>query len=107
VDPNANNVSTEDLILYSKQVKDNHKLNNNTNTNETVRTQGMRQTGFKDTCDWTPRNETQVDTMRAGLAITQKETIRNRTDKHRDGKCRETEDTRDRDFKIRHKNSGS
>jgi len=42
-----------------------------------------------------------------GLAITQEETIRNRADDHRDRKCRETEDTRDRDFKIRHKNSGS
>jgi len=52
-------------------------------------------------------NETQVGTMRAGLAITQEETIRNRADNHRDRKCRETEDTRDRDFKIRHKNSGS
>jgi len=45
--------------------------------------------------------------MRAGLAITQVETTRNRADDHRDRKCRETEDTRDRDFKIRHKNSGS
>jgi len=44
--------------------------------------------------------------MRAGLAITQEEPIRNRADDHRDRKCRETEDTRDRDFKIRHKNSG-
>jgi len=44
--------------------------------------------------------------MRAGLAITQEEAIRNRADSHR-----ETEDTRDRAFKIRHKtrhrNSGS
>jgi len=45
--------------------------------------------------------------MRAGLAITQEETIRTRADKHRDRKCRETEDTRDRDFKIRHTNSRS
>jgi len=44
--------------------------------------------------------------MRAGLAITQEEPIRNRADDHRDRKCRETEDTRDGDFKIRHKNSG-
>jgi len=52
-----------------------------------------------------------VETIRAGLAITQKETIRDRADSHRDRKCSETEDTRDRDFKIRHnrrhKNSGS
>jgi len=40
--------------------------------------------------------------MRAGLAITQEETIRNRADNHRDRKCRETEDPRDGDFKIRH-----
>jgi len=56
-------------------------------------------------------NETQVDTMRAGLAITQVEPIRTRADSHRDRKCRETEKTRDRDFKIRqetrHRNSGS
>jgi len=39
--------------------------------------------------------------MRAGLAITQVETIRDRADDHRDRKCRETEDTRDGDFKIR------
>jgi len=49
--------------------------------------------------------------MRAGLAITQEETIRDKADNHRDRKCRETEDTRDRDFKIRqetrHKNSRS
>jgi len=45
--------------------------------------------------------------MRAGLAITQEETIRNRADNHRDRKCRETENTRDRDFKIKHENSGS
>jgi len=32
--------------------------------------------------------------MRAGLAITQLETIRTRADNHRDRKCRETEDTR-------------
>jgi len=42
-----------------------------------------------------------VDTTRAGLAITQEETIRDRADNHRDRKCRETEATRDRDFKIR------
>jgi len=36
-------------------------------------------------------NETQVYTMRAGLAITQVETIRNRAANHRDRKCRETE----------------
>jgi len=45
--------------------------------------------------------------MRAGLAITQKKTIRDRTDNHRHRKCSQTDDTRDRDFKIRHKNSGS
>jgi len=39
-------------------------------------------------------NETQVDTIRAGLAITQKETIRDRADNHRDRKCRETDDSR-------------
>jgi len=68
-----------------------------THTNETVRTN----------TDWTQGNESQVDTLRAGLAITQEETFRN----HRDRKCRETDDTRDEDFKIRrdtiHKNSGS
>jgi len=37
--------------------------------------------------------------MRAGLAIAEEETIRNRVDNYR--KCRETEYTRDRDFKIR------
>jgi len=42
--------------------------------------------------------------MRAGLAITQVETIRNRAGNHRDRKCRETED---RDFKIRKENSRS
>jgi len=45
--------------------------------------------------------------MRAGLAITQVETIRNRADNYRDRKGRETEDTKDRDFKIRDTNSGS
>jgi len=45
--------------------------------------------------------------MRAGLVITQEETIRDRKDNHRDRKCMETEDTRDGDFKIRLKNSGS
>jgi len=39
--------------------------------------------------DWTLGNETQVDTMRAGLAMTQKDTIRTRADNHR-----ETDDTR-------------
>jgi len=34
--------------------------------------------------------------MRAGRAITQEETIRDRADNHRDRKCRETDDTRDR-----------
>jgi len=38
--------------------------------------------------------------MRAGLAITQKETIRDRADSHRG---REKDDARDRVFKIRHK----
>jgi len=47
-------------------------------------------------------NETQGNTMRAGPATTQEETIRTRADNHRDRKCRETDDTRDRDFKIRH-----
>jgi len=46
---------------------------------------------------------TQVETMRVRSAITQEEPIRNRADNHRDRKCRETEETRDRDFKIRHK----
>jgi len=49
--------------------------------------------------------------MRARIAITQVETIRTRADDQRDRKCRETDDTRDKDFKIRHKtrhkNSGS
>jgi len=40
---------------------------------------------------------------------TQVEVIRDRADNHRDRKCRETEDTREGDFKIkqdtRHKNS--
>jgi len=49
--------------------------------------------------------------MRAELAITQVETIMDRAENHRDRKCRETEDTRDGDFKIKHKtrhrNSGS
>jgi len=35
------------------------------------------------------------------------ETIRERADNHRDRKFRETKDTKDGDFKIRHKNSGS
>jgi len=35
-------------------------------------------------------NETQVETMRAGLAITQEESIRDRAANHRDRKCRET-----------------
>jgi len=56
-------------------------------------------------------NEAQVGTMWAGLAITPEEPIRNRGDDHGDRKCRETEDTRDGDFKIKHKtrhrNSGS
>jgi len=41
--------------------------------------------------------------MRAWLAITQVETIRSRADNHRGKTCRETDDTRDKDFKIRHK----
>jgi len=48
-----------------------------------------------------------VDTTRAGLTITQEETMRTTADSHRDRKCRETEDERDRDFKIRPENSGS
>jgi len=45
--------------------------------------------------------------MRAELAITQEETISNRAANHRDRKCKETEDTRDRAFKTKHKKSGS
>jgi len=52
----------------------------------------MRGTGFKYTGKVRGLgngNETQVDTMRAGPAITQEEPIRNRADNHR-----ETDDTR-------------
>jgi len=39
--------------------------------------------------------------MRAGLAITQEETTRNRADNHRERKCRETDSVRNKDFKIK------
>jgi len=70
---------------------DKHDLNGRTFT-RVLDKQGLNTRGGA--ADWTLGNETQVDTMRAGLAITQVETIRNRADNHRDRKCRETEDTR-------------
>jgi len=90
-DSNANNSSRE---VFNSELTGNTRLNRRTNTNQTVRShtgerdeQGLHTQGGGG--DWTLRNETQVDTMRAELAITQKETIRTRADNHR-----ETGDTR-------------
>jgi len=63
----------------------------------------MRQTRFKHTGKVKVighRGTRHRWTLRAGLAITQVETIRDRAGNHRDRKSRETENMRDRDFKI-------
>jgi len=100
IGPKYQQLATENVIFSSKKIK-------HTETKQCKPSLG-NETHFKYTGKVIGRrNETQVDTMRAGLAITQVETIRNRADDHRDRKCRETDDTRDVDFKIRHKNSGS
>jgi len=108
LDPNANDISTEALFLLRIQVR--HELN--THTTKTVgRHPGERDKQGLNTQeaagDWTQGNRKQVDTMRAGLAITQQEPIRNRADNHRDRKSRKQRTRETGAFKIRLNNSGS
>jgi len=86
-DPNANNTAKNNLYSNKPERDDKH-------ADQTVRSHTGNETNRvyihrQGEGDWTTGNETQVNTMRAGPAITQKETIRARADNHR-----ETDDTR-------------